>query len=158
MCMVSICLGGSADGWWFVSEGRKGSDMNDDPARYIDSHGAIVPCGITRPTSWGYLRITVLPELTGLPWGEVALGYVYGLRPSAIRVICGEETTDHQPERVSVYVDKDGRITHIDQSVQVALPDGISNGHELREALNGSLGERVATLIQRVSDENHKDK
>lgn len=111
--------------------------MKDDPARYIDPQGAIVPTGDTRPLAWGYLRITVLPELTGKPWGEVALGYVYGLRPSMIRVVRGEETTDGQPWRVSVYVDSGDRITHIDQAVDVALPDGISNGMELREALKG---------------------
>lgn len=99
------------------------------PADYID------PCGhqFVAARRCGYLNITVLPELTGCPWDEVAMGYVQGLRPSVLRVVKGEETTDGCTWRVTVYLDEQDRIKKIHQEVVVGLPQGINCGGELRD-------------------------
>lgn len=81
-----------------------------------------------------YLSITVLPELTGLPLSDLILGYIQGLRPSTLRIIDndidGFMTCDGRLYRVTVFLEK-GLIKEIEQEVEVGLPDGIKNGHEL---------------------------
>lgn len=83
----------------------------------------------------GYLSIKVLEFLTGYPWNDLALGYVHGLRPSAIRVTKDEETMDSVPYRVTVYVDENDRITGMRQEVEVWLPEGVEHGADLRERM-----------------------
>ena len=39
------------------------------------------------------------------------------------------------PGRVTVYVDENDRITSIRQECEVWLPQGVENGHDLREKL-----------------------
>jgi hypothetical protein len=75
----------------------------------------------------------MLALLVGHPWDNVALGLVMGLRPSKIRVVRAEETTDACPWRVTVYVDGDNLITSIRQECVVWLPEDIENGYDLRE-------------------------
>jgi hypothetical protein len=77
----------------------------------------------------------VLPVLWGHPWNDIALGFVHGLRPSAIRVVRDMETMDAVTWRVTVYVGADNIIESIRQEVEVWLPDGVENGHDLRERL-----------------------
>lgn len=83
------------------------------PADYID------PCGheFIPSSRRGYLNIPVLPNLTGKPWDEIAMGYVQGLRPSSLRIVKNEETTDAQTWRVTVYIDDQHRIKQIHQEV-----------------------------------------
>ena len=88
------------------------------------------------PICRGYTRIEVLAFLKGKPWNEIALAYVHAVSPSYIRVIKGEETTDAKAWRVSVYIDRNSIIEKITQEVEVALPDGIQNGYELRKSLD----------------------
>lgn len=85
------------------------------------------------------LDIEALPELKGRPWDENALALVHGLRPSWIRVIGPQQcmTCDAIGWRVTVRVDKDGKIKLITQQVEVALPKGIRNGEGLRAATHG---------------------
>jgi len=97
------------------------------PADYIDTCGHPFVPNDRR----SYLSIPVLTNLTGHPWDEIAMGYVQGLRPSSLRVVKGEETTDAQTWRVTVYLDDQDRISEIRQEVEVGLPRGISCGAEL---------------------------
>ncbi len=98
------------------------------PPYFIDTQGK----RYESPSRIGYSYIDILSFLIGKPWNEIALGYVHAVRPSYIRVIKGEETTDSQVWRVSVYVDHNNIIEKIKQEVEVALPNGICSGCELR--------------------------
>lgn len=80
---------------------------------------------------YGYTSIKVLEFLNGRPWDDIALAYVHALRPYAVRVVKGGETCDAVQNRVTVYVDADNIITGMRQEVEVWLPDGVENGHDL---------------------------
>jgi hypothetical protein len=101
------------------------------PADYID------PCGhgFIPSTRRGYLSVPVLPNLTGHPWDEITLAYVQGLRPSMVRVVRGEETTDAWLWRVTVYLDDRQLIRSIEQEVEVGLPPGVEHGAALASKL-----------------------
>lgn len=90
----------------------------------------------------GYTSVEVLPHLKGHKWDEIALAYVHSLRPSYIRVIKAEETTDAHLWRVTVYIDEDHIIEKITQEVAVALPGGIHNGYELNMTFILSLNSK----------------
>lgn len=114
--------------------------VNHDPSEFVSTQGK----QYSLPGRLGRTSIEVLPLLKGRPWDAVALAYVHALRPSYIRVVCGEETCDGICWRVSVYVD-DGVITKITQEVEVALPEGVKHGHALAHALQYGLeSEQVA--------------
>ena len=104
------------------------------PDDYLD------PCGhpFVPSARRGYLSIPVLPNLIGHPWDEIAIGYVQGLRPSSLRVVRGEETTDSQSWRVTVYLGDDQRITSVEQEVEVGLPPEIAHGSALANALRSN--------------------
>ena len=74
----------------------------------------------------------VLRFLQGRPWDEIALAWVHALRPSMIRVVRGEETLDAVCWRVSVYLGAGGLIQSVRQEVEVGLPEGVEDGHDLR--------------------------
>lgn len=98
------------------------------PNYFIDTQGK----SYESPSRRGYGYMEILSFLTGKPWNKVAMGYVHAVRPSYIRVIKGEETTDSKVWRVSIYIDKDNIIEKIMQEVELGLPDGVHNGCELR--------------------------
>jgi len=105
------------------------------PADYIDTCGhRFIPYNRR-----GYLSVPVLSNLTGHPWNEIAMAYVQGLRPSSLRVVKGEETTDAQTWRVTVYLDDQNKIEMIHQEVEVGLPHGINCGSNLRAALDRGI-------------------
>lgn len=85
---------------------------------------------------YGYTSIKALEFLNGRQWDDIALAYVHALRPYAIRVVKGEETCDSLPNRVTVYVDEKNAITGIRQEVEVWLPPGVENGHDLGQRIN----------------------
>ena len=83
--------------------------------------------------SYGYTDISVLEFLWGQPWNNLALNYVMGLRPSAIRVVdySGGVTLDCCRNRITVFLEKDNRtIREIEQEVEVNLI-GCDNGQDL---------------------------
>lgn len=86
------------------------------------------------PDRRGYTSIPVLPQLWGEPWNEIALAYVHALRPSLVRVVHAEETTDAVCWRVTVYL-KGERIESIEQEVEVGLPEDCQHGSALEIAL-----------------------
>lgn len=90
---------------------------------------------------YGYCSIKVLEFLWGRPWDDIALAFVHGLRPRSIRVVRAEETCDAMTDRVTVYVDdpkRPGIITSIRQEVEVWLPEGVENGHDLKQRVRSS--------------------
>ncbi len=80
----------------------------------------------------GYTSINVLGFLKGLPLDNLALSYLHALRPSRVRVTHGETTTDACCWRVTVYLDKEDRIDHIEQEVEVGFYSGYTIDNELR--------------------------
>ncbi len=105
-------------------------------ADFYTRHMVPYPARVNRIS---FSSIRVLEFLTGYPWDDMALGWVHGLRPSFIRVVDGAETCDAQPWRVTVYVNDKNIITSIRQEVEVWLPEGVENGHDLRV----KMGERA---------------
>lgn len=87
-----------------------------DIEKYRGSHGKVYKQPVT---STGYTTIPVLRFLLGLPLSNLVLSYIHALRPSAIRVSGGAIKTDSEPWRVTVFVDKEDRVTGIIQEVQV---------------------------------------
>jgi len=85
----------------------------------------------------GYTVIEVLSFLKGLPYDEVARGYIYALRPSVVRVSVGLNTCDAVTWRVTVMM-KDDKIDLIEQEVEVELVL-FEHGHALRTELNRRL-------------------
>jgi hypothetical protein len=83
------------------------------PRRYVGSQGA----RYEPPANRRYTNVSVLPELIGLTWGDDALKLVHAARPSMIRVVSGEETTDAVLWRVTIHVD--GKMV-IDRATQEA--------------------------------------
>ncbi len=103
-----------------------------DPKTFCHA-GGIEPPDLRKQGCHSSTSLTVLPELTGKPWDEVALAYVMALRPSVIRV-CEIGHLDSWPRRVTVWM-KDDKISRIQQEVDVCLPDGIVHGTSLKHAL-----------------------
>jgi len=83
--------------------------------KYVNRHGA----SFQQPARMRGGSIGVLPELTGKPWDEKALNLVAALRPSWVRVVQGEETTDAILWRVTVYLGEDSLITSVRQEAWV---------------------------------------
>jgi hypothetical protein len=107
--------------------------MSKSPEDYVNRHGKTYE----RSVRIGFLSLPVLTYLTGLVWDEFALAFVHSLAPSYVRVIPwnGEETTDAMLRRVTIYLDPDGKIERVEQEVEVGLPAGVRNGHELSQKL-----------------------
>lgn len=70
---------------------------------------------------YGFSCVRVLPELVGKPWNDITKAYMRSLRPSHVRVV-----RDGDP----VTSDASGSIHHVEQEVEVDLPDGVD--HMLR--------------------------
>ena len=88
--------------------------------------------------------ITVLPDLVNLDIEKdkgLIDGLMHWIKPSTIRYVERDEceTTDAQIGRVTVRHVK-GKIVRIEQEIQVALPEGINNGHEFGIALRKASG------------------
>ena len=83
----------------------------------------------------GYTSIPVLEFLNGQPWDDFALCWVHALRPTKIRVVRAEETTDAYTWRVTVYVDGDNRIESVRQEVEIGLRKQDRHGHDLNMEL-----------------------
>jgi hypothetical protein len=68
--------------------------------------------------------ITILPELTGVPWNEVTMCYVLSLNPSAVRVSSDRITADSCPNRITVMVNNltEKIIEHIIMEVDIPCP------------------------------------
>ena len=86
------------------------------------------------PNSIGYLSLPILHFLVGRTWDQVALNFVHAVNPSFIRVVVGfeEEARDDLFNRgVTVRIDKDWKITSIDQECEVGLEGGYDHGQHL---------------------------
>lgn len=83
---------------------------------------------------YGFSCVRVLPELVGKPWNDITKAYMRSLRPSRVRVVRDGDpvTSDAVSWRVTVYLTTSGSIHHVEQEVEVDLPDGVDHGHMLR--------------------------
>lgn len=78
-----------------------------------------------------YAVIPVLDFLKGKPYDDYAKAYIYGLRPSSVRVSTGCIKCDARVDRVTVYVqDFNGLlcIDRIEQEISVAFPFVMDGG------------------------------
>lgn len=83
---------------------------------------------------YGWQTVPVFGWLWGEPYNEVARGFIHSLRPSSVRLARSSITCDSQIWRVTVWLDENDLIKRIEQEVEVELPLGIENGHELEQA------------------------
>lgn len=92
----------------------------------------------------GYTVAPVLEFLWGLPCNNLILAYIAGLNPSSIRVVAydGYETTDAQPNRVTVYLDQKNCVESIKQEISVLYSYG--------SLIDGQL--RAQKKLQKESD------
>jgi hypothetical protein len=92
---------------------------------------------LPKPARQVFTFMPVLEFLCGLPWDNLAVNYVYALRPSYVRVgqYNGAFACDSQAWRVTVYLEADRRtICHIDQEV-ICGGYGVKDGSNLRQKL-----------------------
>lgn len=95
---------------------------NDDTIRYKEAYNGT---WYEPPNAYGSLTIEVLEFLKGLPFNNLTLAYIHGLRPSTIRVSHGCICCDSMPNRVTVYLDDSDKIEKISQEINV----GYGTGH-----------------------------
>lgn len=86
--------------------------------KYISSNGSLYE----KPKTIGYNVIEILPILNGKKLSEYSMAIVHSARPSSIRIVKDEQTTDSYIWRVTIYIDKDEVIKRITQEVEIALP------------------------------------
>ncbi len=95
--------------------------------------------------SWentSYLVLRILPYLEGRRWDELALAYVHSVRPSQVRVLKPSQGVQLDAElwRVTVWLREDDiTIDHIEQEVEVGLPDACANGAAVEDAFRFGL-------------------
>lgn len=90
----------------------------------------------------GWLSIKVLQNLWGRKLDEAVMAFVHGLRPSVVRISEGGLHADACCWRVTIWVKKVKRtlfVREIFQEVEVLLPEGVSHGDALREALEWGI-------------------
>lgn len=93
----------------------------------------------TTPQETSGTIITVLPFLTGRPFDQVAINYIYSLRPSAVEIITRGETMDSKSWRVRVYIDSETNlIEKIRQEVIVGCV-GFDHGADLDRFIKRDL-------------------
>lgn len=115
--------------------------------------------------SYGYTEIRPLTHLHGLPWNDLALAWVTGLRPSRIRVIAHDEgeQCDAQCYRVTVQLNADDTIHDITQEVEVWLPEGVQHGWDLEKQTEAQRQIPIFTIEEentnlRIELKNIKEK
>ena len=94
--------------------------------------------GLPLNEQFSYTSIRVLEFLYGLPWDDFAVNYVYGLRPSDVRLGTPYTCLDDLAclHRVTVMLTPDNRtILWIEQEVRVGTLGGFENGRALDKEL-----------------------
>jgi len=81
---------------------------------------------------YSYTSIPCLQWLWGSKFDEITKAWISGLRPSSVRVSKGCIHCDARRWRVTVLLNEDDSIAEITQEVEVGLPDGIEDGHDLK--------------------------
>ena len=67
----------------------------------------------------------------GSKFDEITKSWISTLRPSSIRISKDSVYCDARVWRVTVLLNKDDSIAKISQEVEVGLPNGIEDGHDL---------------------------
>ena len=96
----------------------------------------------------GYITMTILPELTGLPVCNALLAYLDAFKPRAIRI--GNEMTCTQSllgNRITVWTDEHDKVTSIDFGTGVLW----GTGFDVRMAVEAlKKGEPAPTTVKHV--------
>ena len=94
--------------------------------------------------SIGFNVVPVLEFLWGQPWNNLALNYVYGLKPSCVRVSEGTIKLDAHTDRITVFLEDDKRtIKRIEMEMRVGLI-GCDCGFDLKLKLKQQVtGEKI---------------
>jgi len=99
----------------------------DEADKFFDHQGVAIPK--KHDTVW--TTVPILEQMWGKPWNNLALSMVSGFRPSRIRVTTGVVTCDAMTDRITVWLEKDGRtIRSIDQEV-ACWAIGVKSGQDL---------------------------
>jgi len=107
---------------------------DDDCQQYLTAHNGTV----FKPNGGGYLPMEVLPELTGIPFNNLALGFIQGLRPSDLRVAFnGRVCLDAFKDRVTVYLDDNKKISKIVKEMDIGYGCGDDMARILGELKGG---------------------
>lgn len=109
----------------------------DDCQPYLEAYNGLP---FQRAGSGGFSTMTVLPQLTGQPFDHLALAWIHALRPSSLRVSRdGCVCTDARCNRVTVFLDTQGKIERIEQEVEV----GYGCGADINGATRRRLGKTL---------------
>ena len=82
---------------------------------------------------YGQMSIEILQFLWGREWGPMALSFVLAENPECLRVSSGALSLDCRPGRITVMVDKDGKIERIEKEIIINLPEGFTCGADVEE-------------------------
>lgn len=75
-----------------------------------------------------YISVPICQWLTGTPWNDEALAYVWAFNPTGIRVTTGGMKLDAWQGRITVFVDDVDIIQSIEKEVNIPLPGGFNYG------------------------------
>ena len=82
--------------------------------------------------SLGYTSTKILPELTGIPLCNLVLAYCHAFKPSSIRVSKdGCVCTDALADRITIFLDDDGKVERITQEISILYGCGADVGSVL---------------------------
>lgn len=128
-------------GMWTLGKTREKSDSDSlKPEKYVSNGGV----EFKPHPAVGSLSLRVLQFLEGRLLDEVVMAYVQSLRPSSVRVCHagGMVNADARIWRVTIFTFKVGRkhyVNSIYQEVNVGLPNGVSHGEALSNALDHGI-------------------
>ena len=97
--------------------------------------------------------ISILENLKGHPWNNLALSYVLAFEPKIIRVTFRGITLDAYPGRITVYLEEDKRtIKSIEKEVSIPCI-GAQNGNHLKRLLNDPEAQPSFQSVIYINDE-----
>lgn len=104
----------------------------------------------------GYTSTNILPELTGKPFNNVAMGYIHGFHPTSVRASTGCVTCDASTGRVTVILEVDNiTIRSISQEIEVAGGSGSDLWNGLRGDFEGydSFQDRLNSIMEKRAND-----
>lgn len=124
-CNNDVCRG-CKDSWGRCSDCIKKkvygfNASNQDVMKKFDYRGSTV--------------VEILEFLKGKPFDDKILAYIYGFRPSSVRISYGSIKLDAHTNRVTIWLDEKDTVRKIYQEIDVGLPDEIENGYALDQLM-----------------------
>jgi hypothetical protein len=106
----------------------------DDADRYRGGNGK----PYESPDVYGGTTIEVLEFLKGMPFNNLIMAYVHGLKPSNVRVSYGEICCDAMNGRVTIFLTEDNKIRRIDQEINTGYGMGFLIDNVKRSIQDGT--------------------